>query len=90
MGDGEAKERIQFRFAPRLVGLRSIGWVLVGEGGTGVPLMLGSPKLPKRGSDPRGPKWGVPEFAPHFFGFGVTCPWAKNGGAKSTSPMWAP
>ena len=30
VGDGEAKERDQFRFAPRQVGLRAIGWVSVG------------------------------------------------------------
>jgi len=59
-------------------------------GGPGGPLMLRSRKLQKRASDPEGPKMGgFPKLHPPFFGFGVTCLWAQNGGAKST-PMWAP
>ena len=34
------------------------------EGSPSVPLMLRSPKLQKRASDPEGPKMGVPEIAP--------------------------
>ena len=45
--------------------------------------MLRSPNLQKRASDPEGPKVGVPKIAlPHFFGFGVNCKWAQNGGCK--------
>ena len=29
MGNGEAKEQVQFSFAPREVGLRAIGWASV-------------------------------------------------------------
>ena len=37
------------------------------EGGPGGPLMLRSPKLQKRASDPEGPKMAFPKIAPHQF-----------------------
>ena len=41
-----------------------IGRFEVGPGG---PLMLRSPKLQKRTSDPEGPKMGVPKIPPPIF-----------------------
>ena len=84
MWDGQAKERVQFRFAPKIGGFAGdrlgIGRCEVGPGG---PLMLRSPKLQKRASDSKGPKMGIPKIAPpNFFGFGVTCPWAQIGGVQ--------
>ena len=34
------------------------------DGGPGVPLIIRSPKLQKKASDPEGPKMGVPKIAP--------------------------
>ena len=50
--------------------------------------MLRSPKLQKRASDPEGPKMGVFQNCtpPIFFGFGVTCPRAENGGVQKAPP----
>jgi len=37
-----------------------------------------------------GPKMGGSKIAPpKFFGFGVSCPWAQNGGVQVVPPMWA-
>jgi len=62
------------------------------EGGPGVPLMLMSPKLQKRASYPQGPKMGGSQNCTlsNFFGFGVTCPWAQNGGCKKHRPPFVP
>ena len=55
------------------------------EGGPGVPLMLRSQKLPKRASDPEGPKMGFPKIAPQFFLYlWLLANGPKMGGAKST------
>jgi len=81
----------------------SLGWPNIGgfagdrlgigrcEGGTGGPLMLRSPKLQRRASDPEGPKMGVPKIAPpNFFRFGVTCLWVQNGGVQKHQPHVCP
>jgi len=68
VGDGEDKERVQFRFAPREVDLLAISWVSVGVRlGPGGKLMLRSPKLQKRASDTEGPKMGFPKLQPDKF-----------------------
>ena len=52
MGNGEAKEQVQFRFGPKIGGFAGdrlgIGRC---DGGPGGPLMLRSPKLQKMASD---------------------------------------
>jgi len=49
--------------------------------------MLRRPKLQKIASGHEGTKMRFPKIAHrHFFGFGVTCPWAKNGGCKKHPP----
>ena len=77
----------------------SLGWPNIGgfagdrlgigrcEGGTGGPLMLRSPKLQRRASDPEGPKWGFPKLHPPIFlDLGLLAHGSKMGGAKTPPP----
>ena len=61
--------------------------------GVGVVDRAGTSLNSKNGQvTPNGPKWGGWEnCTPNFFGFGVICPWAQNGGCKlypPCGPMW--
>ena len=93
MGNGEAKEQVQFRFGPKIGGFAGdrlgIGRCEVGPG---VPLMLRSPKLQKRGCDPEGPKMGGSQnCTPHIFlDLGSLAHGPKMGGFKNHPPILTP
>jgi len=92
VGDGEAKERVQFRFGPKIGGFASdrlcIGWC---EGGPGGPMMLRSPKLQKRAIDPEGPKMGVSKIAPsHNFFYLVSLAHGPNMRGCKRHPLVGP